>query len=90
MDHPRERAAVDDSSQQGCDSGSGAGRIQAVVPTAQEQADALVEAAYDAFFDHAHDCGGCRTTGEDCKAAAGLRVAIREAKAAAIREAAAE
>lgn len=84
MDHPRKRAAVDDSSQQWRDTGSNSGQhLQAVTLTAQQQAVAAVDAAYDAFFAHAHDCAHCRTQGVDCETAAGLRMDIRKATAAA-------
>lgn len=83
MDHPRKRAAVSDSSHEWRDSGSNSGHLQAVTPTAQQQADAAVNAAYDAFFAHAHDCPPCRAQGVDCEAAADLRTGIRKATAAA-------
>ncbi|MFJ6615471.1 hypothetical protein ACIQPT_34925 [Streptomyces sp. NPDC091289] len=50
---------------------------------AQYQAvEAAVQAAYTAFIRHTQTCAPCRTEGADCEAAAALRQAWRDARAA--------
>lgn len=44
--------------------------------------DAAVQAAYSAFIRHTQKCPPCRTEGADCKTAAGLRQAWRDARTA--------